>query len=194
MFVIGMRLFTKEMLPVVSEELINGVSSMIIDGKKGWGYFDELKGNIEKENPAVMDYIFSCAEENPEIIRGAGTGRCLLVYCLLKSMGDSLLIQGKQPNLPAGCYTREGLPLVEPVRFEEWENATNDISDDEEETVETLTAELWIENKHLAECLALFKDYTPETVKNTASKHAAILYLAMKHQSKLYLSGQLRDK
>jgi hypothetical protein len=181
--------FTKELLPVVTNDLIEGIIYHTMLGKMHTNDLDEIYEGITAENPAVTDYFISCTINHVDLGKGAETTGPFLLYWLLKSMGESLLLEGKQPNLPKGGYTREGLPIIKSIRFAEWENAADDISEDEEETLATLTGEIWAENRVLAEHIEQFRRQVPENAGDIIIKNTAILYLAMKRQSALYISG-----
>ena len=184
-----MRLYTPELIPVVSLELIEGIDSMVMDGKKGNSYFERVHDYIMRENPAVGDYLVQCRERNPRFMRGAGAGRSLLTYAMIRSMGDSLFHQGKQPQLPEGCYTQGGIPIVSSDRFIELEEWFNDTPEDRSELIGILKSEMQDENPLLAKEVLSFGPRTPIAIRNIANKNAAMLYLAMKRQSDLYLSG-----
>jgi len=183
-------MFTKEMLPVVTTERVMGLLEEYRTVEDHPSFVDNIYSSMLEENPAIFEYFASSSKKSASFHKESEFNGGLLVYWMLKSMGESLLLKGEQPDLPEGCYTREGLPIVNPKRFEEWNTAPNDISDDEEETVETLAAEMWQENQVLEESVELFAKNAPSDSQYDVIRNAAVIYLAMRRQSALYLSGE----
>jgi hypothetical protein len=182
-------MYTKELIPIVTEKHIIEMHRAFAEGSKDRGYLDRLYTQIGRENPAVFDFFGSCTKEGVHFEENADFGGAFLVYWLLRSRGETLLFQRMRPALPEGCYTREGLPIVKPIRFTEWANAVDDISEDEDETVGTLTAEMWVENTHLEDHIERFAKSHPSESQNDLLRNASVLYLSMKRQSALYIAG-----